>query len=173
MEATIMHDNEFNQRLRELIVARRTEPTTDWAARRTWWINQIDKLFGSIHVWLEQATKERIATLSIESLTLDEERLGTYTVTRCTLRLGSDVVNITPVGTLVVGGTGRVDIEGPAGTAMLLLVPPVGTASRPEGQPVWMGSAWHLANAHTRTGLARLDKDVFQDVLLDLLGCGA
>jgi hypothetical protein len=172
MDAMILRDQEFNQRLREHILMKAAEPTVDWHARLAWWKDQVDDLLTAVRQWIAPAIDEGIIIMAVQPCPLSEEPLGEYLVGQCILGFGNDAVTITPKGTFVVGGTGRVDIEGPNGTAMLLLIPPVFPHSPVDARPAWSGSTWHLANAHTNRGLAPLDRDTFQWVVLDLLGTG-
>lgn len=53
---------------------------------------------------------------------LNEENIGSYSAKQMVLRIGRQEVDLVPIGTLLIGSKGRVDVRGPAGRAQLLLV---------------------------------------------------
>ena len=60
---------------------------------------------------------------------LNEENIGSYSARQMILKIGRQEITMTPVGTLIIGAKGRVEVVGPAGRTRLLLVD--GKASRP------------------------------------------
>jgi hypothetical protein len=55
-------------------------------------------------------------------INLNEDYIGAYAAKQMILRIGRKEVDLVPIGTLIVGSKGRVDVIGPLGTAQLLLV---------------------------------------------------
>ena len=53
---------------------------------------------------------------------LNEENIGTYTATRLKVVIGDEDITLTPIGTLLIGAKGRVDVEGSARTSRLILI---------------------------------------------------
>jgi hypothetical protein len=53
---------------------------------------------------------------------LNEENIGIYRARSLVIKIGRQEVDFKPVGTLLIGMKGRVDIYGPAGVARLVLV---------------------------------------------------
>lgn len=169
MDTASMRDSDFNQRLRDFVVARAAEPAIDWSARRVWWINEIELLLNSMARWLEPAIEAGIAEFVVMPVELEEEFLGRYVTMQASLQLGPCTIEITPRASLVVGGAGRVDIRGPNGTAMLLLITPAKPSDSPAPTAAWEAAEWHLASAHTLAPLTKLGRDCFQQILLDVL----
>ncbi len=60
--------------------------------------------------------------LELTPLSITEESLGTYTVEKGLLRVGDAKYILNPVGTMLIGSKGRVDLLGPVGNSMLALV---------------------------------------------------
>ena len=60
---------------------------------------------------------------------INEEYIGIYDVASLEIQIGAIKVRFDPIGTLVFGAKGRVDIHGPHGTVKFVLVPK--TASSP------------------------------------------
>ncbi|UPG96034.1 hypothetical protein [Luteibacter aegosomatissinici] len=161
-----MSDDDFSSKVRQFARERTSEPAIDWDVRRTWWTSRVDDLFQKIGAWIEPLLSDGTADLQPGMLTLKEDYIGTYPITQGVIRIGGESVQIIPRGTLIVGAAGRVDLKGPVGDAMLLLVQP----STPSTDPQWIHASWYLANAQSRTALAPLDQQVFQNTLLDILG---
>ncbi|MGF6495570.1 hypothetical protein ABIE56_003769 [Luteibacter sp. 621] len=166
MEALRMSDDDFSSKLRHFAQERTAKPSIDWDARRTWWKSRVEELFQSIAHWIAPLLDDGTAELVCGTLTLKEDFIGTYPVTQGVIRVGGESVEIVPQGTLIVGAVGRVDLKGPAGDAMLLLI----HSGTPTTQPAWVESSWHLANAQSRTALIPLDQHAFQNTLLNILG---
>ncbi len=60
--------------------------------------------------------------LDYRDIELNEENIGSYTARQMILRIGRQEITMTPVGTLLIGAKGRVEVVGPAGRTRLLLV---------------------------------------------------
>ncbi len=55
-------------------------------------------------------------------ITLNEENIGSYIARQMILRIGRQQVTMTPIGTMLIGAKGRVDVVGSAGRTRLVLV---------------------------------------------------
>ena len=53
---------------------------------------------------------------------LNEENVGSYAALQMILRIGRQEITLTPVGTMIVGMKGRVDVVGSAGQTRFVLV---------------------------------------------------
>lgn len=113
-------------------------------------------------------------------VTLVEENIGNYQAPMTTITIGNILVKLEPIGTLLIGARGRVDMKGPKGIARLVIVPkesngpsvrvevilPGQTPSpRAELPPVseWV---WKLASSPPRITYTDLTKESFLDALM-------
>lgn len=83
------------------------------------WQRDLEELFKDIEGWLQPAVKEGLE-VQRGSRVIREELLGDYKVPTLTLRFGRQQVEIVPVGRLVFGATGRVDIDFAGGKVLLV-----------------------------------------------------
>ncbi|TXL67457.1 hypothetical protein FHP05_00060 [Cerasibacillus terrae] len=61
--------------------------------------------------WLVQNQKEGLIDVAEKEIEITEEHLGKYIVPSLVLTIGSESIKITPVGRLIIGASGRVDIS--------------------------------------------------------------
>lgn len=94
------------------------------------WRTALVELYENIEQYL--APYKSIGKVELEKspVTLSEESLGTYTVESGLLRVGDAKYLLIPVGTMLIGSKGRVDLIGPVGKSMLALVKGVGPQMR-------------------------------------------
>jgi hypothetical protein len=95
----------------------------DWDKRLQLWQSKVKKLYQRIEKFLEDSRKAGLVEIARESLDLSEDYIGRYTIDRMIIAVGTERVVLRPHGTMIVGGYGRVDLEGEDGTLMLVLLP--------------------------------------------------
>lgn len=141
--------------------------TVDWQARKLWWLNKIDKLYDQITVWIEPLKNAGVVDrITAEKIQLQEETLGGYESSVLKISLGRRVLKIKPVGSVIVGGMGRIDVDGPEGTARFILTTPENV-----GPENYMESAaWFISNSSNKLSLVRLDEDEFLRLFSLLMG---
>jgi hypothetical protein len=94
----------------------------DWDNERKEWLDYLDKLYQKIESLLDKYVSAGQIQREYRPVELNEENIGSYSARQMVLRIGRQSVVLEPIGTLLVGSKGRVDIIGPAGKAQLLLV---------------------------------------------------
>jgi hypothetical protein len=94
----------------------------DWTQRLEEWLGYLEKLYSKIEGFLEQYISSGQIQREYRAVELNEENIGSYSARKMVLRIGRQEVDLVPVGTLLLGSKGRVDISGPSGKAQLLLV---------------------------------------------------
>ncbi|MBF0339930.1 MAG: hypothetical protein HQL95_03085 [Magnetococcales bacterium] len=92
----------------------------DWNARREAWIKQVEKLIDSIINFIEPFKGSKL-DYKKEYESLDEHLIGSYEALSLKLFIGTNTILIRPRGTLIIGGMGRVDMDGPKGGVMFIL----------------------------------------------------
>lgn len=102
----------------------------NWEEKKQFFIEEIDKLYSTIDSYLEPY-KDKIEVEDSE-ITIYEEKLGSYNVKKRNLSLKNTTIEMTPVGTILIGALGRVDMEGPNGSVKLVLVPENNNTSKIE-----------------------------------------
>lgn len=92
----------------------------DWEKRKTWWLGKISDLYKQVEEWFAPLVPE---VVHLERGTMDvyEERLGSYQAAYLNLNLYYEVVKLIPIGTIIIGGLGRVDLIGEEGSINIVL----------------------------------------------------
>jgi hypothetical protein len=102
------------------------------------WKDAVASLFAEIRRYLEEYEKDGSLSFSEETTRLTEESLGSYGVPLMKITAGPAVILVEPVGRLVIGAFGRVDMhrQGQAGEQqrlMFLRMP----KSTTDATPIW------------------------------------
>ena len=124
------------------------------------------------------------ATIYFKDIEINEEFSGPYTAKEMAISFGNSTVSFKPIGTMLIGAKGRVDIRGPHGTARLVLVDKNVSSSRqlikvrisvggetlnPEPEhstpPEW---TWKLVSPPPEVQFTDLTEDTFFDMLLSV-----
>jgi hypothetical protein len=93
----------------------------DWEKRKTWWVSKINGLYDEVKQWLGPLVAD--GTLSIKEGTVEiyEESLGSYRAPSLDISVGSEVVKLIPIGTIIIAALGRVDLIGDEGSINIAL----------------------------------------------------
>lgn len=162
-------------------------PTMDLEERKNQWLADLDRLYRTIDSFLRPYIQDhRLVALSFHSA-ITEEQLGKYNVETMRIGLqgdGNAQAELVPVGTFVIGARGRVDLVGPTGkTVKLLLVNknetragakrqvfPAnlhdGATREAEGQAEW---AWKIATPPPDLEYIEMNESSFLEALMYVL----
>lgn len=95
----------------------------DWTARKNAWIEALRDLFDEIRGWLQLLIVDGTVQIQNEEVHLTEQFIGSYQAPVMKIWVGGlPKASVRPKGTLIVGGLGRVDVEGPRGVSTLILL---------------------------------------------------
>ena len=94
----------------------------DWIKQRDEWLGHLKELYDQIESFLAEYIKTGEIKLNYRDIELNEENIGSYTARQMILKIGRQEITMTPIGTLLIGAKGRVDVEGPAGRTRVVLV---------------------------------------------------
>lgn len=86
------------------------------------WLEHLEALYRQIENYLHTYIQAGTASVAYRSIQLNEEFIGTYLAQELVLTIGPSTVTFTPIGTMLIGTRGRVDVQGPLGSARLALV---------------------------------------------------
>lgn len=96
--------------------------SVDWAKERDEWLSHLDRLYSMVESFLAKYVRSGQIRYEYRPVELNEENIGSYSAKQMVLRIGRQEVDLVPIGTLLVGSKGRVDVIGSAGRAQILLV---------------------------------------------------
>jgi hypothetical protein len=94
----------------------------DWIQMREEWLSDLDSLHRKIVEFLQDYIEAGSIKYSFTKIEVTEPEIGAYLANRMDISIGKQHVSLVPVGTLLVGYKGRVDAEGSAGRAQIVLV---------------------------------------------------
>jgi hypothetical protein len=154
----------------------------DPSVRRDEWLLRVNELYSLVEQYLDRYIKHGDIELSYEPLEIEEEYLGPYQTRRMTLKIGQQNVALVPIGALIIGAYGRVDLEGPKGRTKLLLVAkdnmrpkitisihtdkdPVSEATLP---PPQISLAWKLSTSPPSIAYIKLTKESLMEAILEV-----
>jgi hypothetical protein len=150
------------------------------------WRDYLNVLYDKIKEYMCSYINNGAANITLENIILNEEFSGPYTVQQMRPKIGRSSITFKPIGTMLIGSKGRVDVRGPRGSARLGLVNKhvmhasdlirvtvsvVGAPQRPpppkpENQKIeW---AWKIITSPPQMSFTDLTRDVFFDLILSI-----
>lgn len=150
------------------------------------WREYLASLYAAIDRYLKPYMDDGSINITYKTIKLFEEFYGEYEIDAMLLRIGSSEILFEPIGTMLIGAKGRVDVQGPGGTARLSLINKsidnarqmfrvqVNTGSHtvaaPEPPPVpqeieWV---WKISTPPPDMKFITLNEDVFFDMILSI-----
>ncbi len=84
------------------------------------WMENLEGLYKTIESYLQPFIENKKIKITYQDVQLHEDGLGDYTVQEATITLGEKSLSLKPIGTLLIGAKGRVDLTGAYGTAKLI-----------------------------------------------------
>lgn len=86
------------------------------------WYYYLDLLYKKVAACMKRYVSSNTASIEYDNITLTEDFSGSYSIRRMLLKIGRSTITFTPVGTMLIGSKGRVDVQGPHGGARLILI---------------------------------------------------
>ena len=112
--------DEFVNRQNQIAEA---EQSVDWTAELDEWRDYLEQFKNSVVEFLQEYVEQRKVQLKCKTKKITEDKIGSYDVQAITIKIGNTKVELEPIGTLLIGSKGRVDMKGPKGTVKIVLVP--------------------------------------------------
>ncbi|WP_447071735.1 hypothetical protein [Shewanella indica] len=97
------------------------EKEIDWQSQKDEWLAFIDQFYKALEQWLSPYKEQGTVSYSYKDLQLTEEYIGTYTVKVMTVDFAGQKITFEPIGTLLIGTKGRIDMEGVKGRVQFIL----------------------------------------------------
>jgi len=92
--------------------------------RKAVWLARIGDLYAQVQLLLEPYFRSGAMASSVSEMTITEDILCSYLVPSLTIDLGRSSVRFVPVGTILFGAPGRVDLVGLRGQVRFVLAHP-------------------------------------------------
>ncbi len=124
-----MTRQEFDDFIKE--AAAKTQSTkVDWHKRREEWVDYLQRFYNMVDDFISDYVETRQMSCIRTRTTLNERNIGSYDVDALSIEINGITIRLIPVGTLLIGGKGRVDMVGPNGKVKFVLVPKGSTGPR-------------------------------------------
>src|SRR6267154_885642 len=98
------------------------QPDIDWNKQRDEWLSCLEGLYKEIEALLDEYVQGGQILLRYQDVSLNEEEIGVYQTRRLIIKIGGKEIVLEPIGTLLIGTKGRIDVMGPAGRTRFMLV---------------------------------------------------
>lgn len=82
----------------------------------------VDKLYQTALDAIDELIRDGLITTAKENKLIIEESLGSYNIDSLTLTINSKKIKFEPIGTMLIGSKGRVDVTGPFGNERFMLI---------------------------------------------------
>jgi hypothetical protein len=148
------------------------------------WFHHLDALYAKAGEFLSSYIRHGTARIEFRNIDLNEEFSGPYTVRQLFIHIGNSTIILRPIGTMLIGSKGRVDVQGPRGTARLVLINKKVTHAHqlirvrisvpgeppppPEPKPDQIEWAWKIASPPPDMKFTDLTEDSFFDMILSV-----
>lgn len=161
------------------------EQPVDWQAEKTTWLRHLEELFTQVNEYLKSYVDAGQIAIDYRPIELSEDYIGRYWAKEMVITIGSKTIKLEPIGTLIVGSKGRVEVAGPLARAQLLLLDsrvtsmsqlihvsvsingalPSPPPPEPPSEPKWV---WRIVTRPPRREIIEINKDNFLNLLLEI-----
>ncbi|CAB5626194.1 Uncharacterised protein [Klebsiella pneumoniae] len=86
------------------------------------YISLVEKLYTITLESIDELIKDGLIKQSRKKISINEESLGDYEIDSLILTINSSKIKFEPVGTMLIGSKGRVDVTGPFGKEKFILI---------------------------------------------------
>ena len=154
-----------------------------WGKKRDEWLQSLNEIYAQFKNWLNNFEDSDVISLEYKNKEINEEHIGIYSANKMIITIASEQILLEPIGTLLIGAKGRIDMKGKNGTIKFVLVPKqsggpsikvdIATGDEPkpeEKKGVQIEWEWKIATPPPSIKYIELDSDSFSDALLEVIG---
>lgn len=148
----------------------------DWEKRKERWLSYASQFVQEVRQHLSEFSDDLEVNEAAAFIT--EDHLGEYSAPKLLINLpNKELIELQPVGTLLVGAWGRFDLKGLAGTVKFVLVPEdaikptVHVSINEEGkkdQPVTDNLVWRVATPAPNIRYLAFDKETLLQAIMEV-----
>ncbi len=93
----------------------------DWEAKKDEWLGFVKQFYSSVESWLKLYKNDGKLSYEFKKTNITEDYIGTYDVDLMVVDFAGQQINMEPMGTLLIGTKGRIDMEGARGRVQFIL----------------------------------------------------
>jgi hypothetical protein len=179
-----MSKKHFDEFIYKKIKEKAEEKIIDWNSRRDEWLAYLSQFYNRVENFLDEYQRDGKLSFHYTNKEIFEEHIGSYSAKTLEIKLGSDRIKLEPIGTIVIGAKGRVDLIGANGKIKFVLVdrnssaPQVkfniwidGEEHPPEDNEVQdIELEWKIATPPPRIKYIDFEQDNFFDAIMEVVG---
>ena len=164
--------------------AAQVQDEVDWTKKRADWLQELDELYARMEGHLRPYTQAGEIRIERTPIQLREDHLGTYDADKLTFKIGREKIVAKPIGTLLIGARGRVDLSGPRKTLKIVLLAkggPVLTTKIEHGgvtektsRSIVRGdvdeAGWYIETPPPESVVVAFGEDSFRDAIMEVSG---
>lgn len=163
--------------------ATETKPV-DWEARKREWLQNLAGFYSQVEEYLADYKASGKLKVAMSKVSITEQYLGNYQADSMAISIAAETVTLMPIGTLLIGTKGRVDMTGPAGSVKFILtgensngirisfsvVGKKQPAREPAQQPIAQEQlVWKIATPPPKVRFIELEQETFLSALTEVL----
>jgi len=141
----------------------------DWIEIKKIWLKKLDELYENIETWFQDLKDAGDISINYSDINLNEENLGIYTAKKMIITIYNEQVVLEPVGAILIGAKGRVDMSGKNGKVKIVLAPKHSKAPSIK-MSVPVETSWKLAKRLPDMTYEELNSDSFSDAVREVIG---
>ena len=158
------------------------EPPIDWIQIRDDWMKHLDEFYQLAEGFLQKYIDQGKVHITWDTKRLNEEHIGSYDVKSLEVQIGTIKVQFEPIGTIIFGAKGRVDMRGPHGTVKFVLVPKTASSytirvivqdssseKKDEPEPIVEEWAWKIATRSPNIKYIELEEGSFLSAIMEVV----
>jgi hypothetical protein len=112
----------FDELVRREQEVAKSEKAINWEKEKARWLKDLSELYRQVTEFLQPYVDAKQLVIRLEKIQLVEENLGSYTAQNMIIVIGRQSIKLQPIGTLLIGSRGRVDVIGTTGQGQLMLL---------------------------------------------------
>ena len=155
-----------NRKFDQFLESQKRPVPMDASARRSWWLGRLNDFYTLVESFLQEYIHaQKISTARIK-LQIHEEQTGAYDAEALSIFVGSNEVQLRPVGTYLIGARGRVDLVGPMGKVHFVLVEEDANSPTDGTSPRW---EWKISIRLPKIKYFNINREIFLDTLMEVM----
>lgn len=171
----------LNRNVQKHSTTEHKEKEINWEDEKNKWLKAIEEFYSNVEQWLKPFVEKQQIEIKYNEIYLEEENIGKYK-TRCMcIHILNEKVILEPIGTLLIGVHGRIDMKGKNGIAKFFWVKensegfkinvtigneiPLESKENNDQQKL----VWKFVTPSPDIRFLFLDADLFADILLGMI----
>jgi hypothetical protein len=97
------------------------EKKIDWEKEKSKWIHFISQFYSTVESWFEPYKSAGKLSYEYQKIIISEDHIGNYETNVMIVDFAGQKLTMEPIGTLLIGTKGRIDMEGTRGRVQFIL----------------------------------------------------